>query len=92
MYIGKPIVETASIEGGYCNYYKNNPEQLEEVCNQIDTNVCASTSCCVLLGGAKCVSGTEKGPTMISNYSDKSFPNKDYYYYQSKCYGNCPKQ
>jgi len=92
MFIGQPIVETSSIQGGVCNYYKNNPDQLEQACQHMDPNVCASTSCCVLLGGAKCVSGSENGPNMKSHYSNTLIPNRDFYYYQSKCYGNCPRQ
>jgi hypothetical protein len=92
MFIGKPMVETSSIQGGVCNYYKQNPDQLEQACQHMDPNVCASTSCCVLLGGAKCVSGSENGPYMKSHYSNTLIPNRDFYYYQSKCYGNCPRQ
>jgi len=92
MFIGKPMVETSSIQGGVCNYYKNNPDQLEQACQHMDPNVCASTSCCVLLGGAKCVSGSQNGPKMKSHYSNTLIPNRDFYYYQSKCYGNCPRQ
>jgi len=44
----------------------------------------------VLLGGQKCVAGNENGPTMKANYSDFLVLNKDFYYYQGKCYGNCP--
>ena len=92
MFIGEPVVETSSIQGGVCNYYKNNPDQLEQACQRMDPTVCASTSCCVLLGGAKCVSGSENGPKMKSHYSNTLIPNRDFYYYQSKCYGNCPRQ
>lgn len=75
--------------GGICNQYKDQPLLLEEACQKLNGNVCASTSCCVLLGGSKCVSGNERGPTVKSNYSDLFVPNRDYYYYQGKCYGNC---
>jgi hypothetical protein len=92
MNIEKPVVRTNSVQGGICNFYAKNPDQLETACNEIDEKVCASTSCCVLLGGAKCVSGNASGPTMKSNYSDTKISNRDYYYYQSKCYGNCPNQ
>lgn len=92
MYIGKPIVETSAVQSGMCNYYKNNPDQLEQACQKTDTSVCASTSCCVLLGGAKCVSGNENGPKMKSHYSNTMIPNRDFYYFQSKCYGNCPRE
>ena len=81
---------TASIKGGICNYNKANPEELEQACQNVDANVCASTNCCVLLGGSKCVSGTENGPNKPSNYSDPLLQNRDFYYYQGKCYGNCP--
>jgi hypothetical protein len=84
------IKDPAHIKGGICSYYKNQPQQLENACNSVDKNLCASTSCCVLLGGAKCVSGNENGPIVRSNYSDVYIPNRDFYYYQGKCYGNCP--
>jgi hypothetical protein len=61
----------------------------EQKCNQIDSNTCGSTNCCVLLGGQKCVAGDENGPSIKSNYSDFLITNRDYYYYQGKCYGNC---
>jgi hypothetical protein len=85
-----PVLNSASISGGICARYKIDPDRLENECNKITGNVCASTSCCVLLGGSKCVSGDEKGPTMKSNYGDTMIKNRDYYYYQGKCYGNCP--
>lgn len=80
----------AYMYGGVCTYYKDQPAKLEEACQKMDSNTCASTSCCVLLGGKKCVSGNEQGPTVRSNYSDVYVPNRDFYYYQGKCYGNCP--
>ena len=75
---------------GMCAYHKNNPEQLEEACQGTDVNKCGSMSCCVLLGGVKCVSGNETGPTQKRHYSDIYVKNRDYYYHQGKCYGNCP--
>jgi hypothetical protein len=75
---------------GFCDANKNNPVETETQCGKMDKSACASTSCCVLLGGAKCVAGNQSGPTMKANYSDISLLNKDYYYYQGKCYGNCP--
>lgn len=76
--------------GGVCTTYKDQPAKLEEECQKMNPNNCASTSCCVLLGGKKCVTGNEQGPTVRSNYSDVYVPNRDFYYYQGKCYGNCP--
>ena len=78
------------LKQGICNKYKDHPQLLEEACQRMDGNLCASTSCCVLLGGSKCVSGNAQGATVKSNYSDIYVPNRDYYYYQGKCYGNCP--
>lgn len=75
---------------GFCDANKTNPVETEIQCGKIDKSACASTSCCVLLGGAKCVAGNQGGPTMKANYSDIGLLNKDYYYYQGKCYGNCP--
>jgi hypothetical protein len=75
--------------GGFCEANKNNAIELETQCGKIPKDACASTSCCVLLGGSKCVAGNQSGPTMKANYSDVSILNRDYYYYQGKCYGNC---
>jgi len=85
-----PITSASYIQGGICSYYKDNPTGLEQACNNVDSNTCASTSCCVLLGGSKCVSGDETGAKMKANYSDIYVKNRDYYYFQGKCYGNCP--
>jgi hypothetical protein len=85
----KPVYDTASQLGGFCSFNKNSGVNTETACLKLDKNTCASTSCCVLLGGAKCVAGNENGPTMKSNYSDIYLKNKDFYFYQGKCYGNC---
>lgn len=82
-------VPVSSELGGFCEHAKTNPTELEVQCNRLPTDVCASTKCCVLLGGHKCVSGDERGPKMKSNYTDPFIRNKDLYYYQGKCYGNC---
>jgi hypothetical protein len=83
------VYPTPDMLGGYCQQLKNDPTALELKCNSVSGNDCASSQCCVLLGGAKCVSGDEKGPFRKENYSDTTLTNKDYYYYQGKCYGNC---
>jgi hypothetical protein len=85
----KPVYNTASQLGGFCSADSLMPEAIEKKCNSLDLNTCASTSCCVLLGGSKCVSGDENGPKYKSNYGDISIKNKDQYYYQGQCYGNC---
>lgn len=84
-----PVYPSSMIASGFCNYYKNDAITIEQKCNQLNPDTCASVSCCVLLGGRKCVSGDEKGPVMKANYTDDSIVNKDVYYYQGKCYGNC---
>jgi hypothetical protein len=84
------FMDTASTLGGQCEYYKNSPIKLEEVCNATRPDKCASMSCCVLLGGSKCVAGNESGPIMKSNFADIFVKNRDFYYYNGKCYGNCP--
>jgi len=84
-----PIKDSASMEADFCKHYKNSPDKLEEICRSTDKNKCGSTSCCVLLGGSQCVYGNENGPYMKANYSDIFIRNKDFYYFQGKCYGNC---
>jgi len=84
-----PVYNSASELGGFCSQKKSFPYDLEQKCNSLDKNTCGSTSCCVLLGGSKCVSGDANGPTMKSNYSDIFVKNREQYYHQGKCYGNC---
>jgi hypothetical protein len=84
-----PLYNTASMKGGFCTQNKDFPNVLEANCNALDVNTCGSTSCCVLFGGTKCVAGGVRGPTLPANYSDIFVKNKDVYYYQGKCYGNC---
>jgi hypothetical protein len=86
-----PVYNTASALGGFCTQDKNDVTSIEEKCGALDLNTCASTSCCTLLGGQKCVAGNQNGPRNIANYSDYNLKNKDFYYYQGKCYGNCQK-
>jgi hypothetical protein len=77
-----PIYDMASMQKGFCKYYENQPDKIEQVCNRLNKNGCASTSCCVLLGGSKCVAGNENGPKFKTNYGDVFVKNKDYYYHQ----------
>jgi hypothetical protein len=85
----KPIANPAKIKSGFCSHYKHSPIKLEEACQATDINSCSSTSCCVLLGGSKCVSGNAKGPFQKNNYGDITIQNPEYYYFQGTCYGNC---
>ena len=85
----KPIHDSASIKGGFCKYNLMNPHKIEEQCLKLDKNVCASTDCCILLGGSKCVAGKKSGPLFKSHYNDPSLKKKDHYYHKGHCYGNC---
>jgi hypothetical protein len=85
----RQVKPTSSMLGGFCGQLSSDPTALEQKCNSLDNTVCASTDCCVLLGGSKCVAGNERGPKMTANYSDVTIRDKDYYYYKSKCYGRC---
>jgi hypothetical protein len=84
-----PITNSAQIASGFCKHYKDSPTKLEEACQATDKNACSSTSCCVLLGGSKCVSGNSKGPFQKKNYGDITIKNLEYYHFQGTCYGNC---
>jgi len=75
---------------GFCEENKVSPLLLEEKCGILNPETCSSTSCCVLLGGSKCVSGNANGPSMKQNYGDVFIRNKDFYTHMGKCYGNCP--
>jgi hypothetical protein len=72
---------------GFCK--KSTPELQEETCNNLSKDLCPSTSCCVLLGGEKCVAGNKTGPSIKRNYGDTFVKNKDVYFYEGECYGNC---
>jgi hypothetical protein len=82
-------LDAATMMGGACSYYKDQPAKLEEMCLAVDKNNCGAMSCCVLLGGSKCVSGDALGPRNKLNYGDITLRDKDYYYHDGKCYGNC---
>jgi len=81
--------DTPDMIAGFCMQERNNPMKLEETCMAMDKNTCASSQCCILLGGSKCVAGNEQGPTNASHYNDTLLKNREYYYYQGKCFGNC---
>ena len=87
----QPMYIESKQDIGFCEFNKNSVDKIEEQCNKLDKNVCSSTGCCVLLGGSKCVAGNNTGPLLKSNYGDIFIRNKDVYYHQGKCYGNCSK-
>jgi len=83
---------TQSIEDMYydvCLSTEHSIMEREAKCNALDKTKCMASGCCVLLGGEKCIAGSQKGATNRSNYSDHTIINRDYYYYRNKCYGNC---
>jgi hypothetical protein len=84
------VRNTATSQSGFCESTKSSVLEREAKCNALDTNVCGSTDCCVLLGGSKCVAGNKNGPSIKSNYSDITIVNRDYYYYHGECFGHCP--
>ena len=83
------IFDSATQKSGFCDATKSSKYEREQKCNQISLDTCASTNCCVLLGGEKCVAGDINGPSIKANYSDFLITNKDYYYFDGNCYGNC---
>jgi hypothetical protein len=80
-----------SSKGSFCTSTPNDKSELERKCGKLTKRNCKTIDCCVLLNGAKCVTGDEHGPTFASDHkSDK--PGDDYWYYKGDCYGNtCPK-
>lgn len=85
-----PITNAPYLQGGFCKQYANDDQTRNAKCNTLSQDTCASTECCVLVGGTKCVAGGTEGPTIKSVFSDVTIPNRDYWYYQGKCMGNCP--
>jgi len=85
-----PITQAPYLYGGFCKQNSQNKQAIDDKCRTLDKDVCASTECCVLLGGQKCVAGNERGPSIKNSYSDFTIVNRDFYYYSGKCYGNCP--
>ena len=73
----------------FCKSHEGASDTLEKSCNNLTNNNCNSVSCCISLNGSKCVAGKQNGPTFQTDPSGNKI-NFDYYYYQNKCYGNCP--
>jgi hypothetical protein len=85
-----PITNAPYLQGGFCKQYEKDDLTRNAKCTALDSETCASTGCCVLVGGTKCVAGNEKGPVLKTTFSDVTIKNRDYWYYQGKCVGNCP--
>ena len=63
------------------------PAQIEDKCKRLTKNNCKLSKCCVLLDNSKCVSGSETGPTFLTDKKNKKIVFNNYIY-NSKCYGN----
>jgi uncharacterized protein YhhL (DUF1145 family) len=64
------------------------PEEIEKKCKKLTNSNCKLTKCCVLLNNNKCVSGSETGPTFLTDKNNNKI-EFDSYIYDSKCYGKC---
>lgn len=75
-------------KGSFCTSDANDKSELERKCGKLTKTNCKDISCCVLLNGAKCVTGDSHGPTFESDHKS----GDDYWYYKEKCFGkSCPK-
>jgi hypothetical protein len=79
-----PPVVSDDIGAGFCQLSQSN---IDHICNRLDSNTCSSMSCCNVLDGGKCVGGDKNGPFYPNTIND--IINRDFYYYQGKCYGSC---
>lgn len=79
-----PPKPPAYAPNGICEKYQADKLGREHACSALDINTCASTTCCVAIGGNQCVAGNQYGPTFPKTSAT------DYYYFQGQCYGNCP--
>lgn len=75
----------------FCQSFLNDSshQDLEGACEKLTNKNCLETSCCVYYND-KCAAGSSDGPTYKSDKDGNPF-TIDYYYYQKKCYGKCPK-
>ena len=75
---------------GFCNANVGNSNSLNQKCQQLTSDNCKSTSCCVWTSEQQCVAGKSDGPTFNTNKHGKT-QILDYYYFENKCYGEkCP--
>lgn len=75
---------------GFCNSNVGNSNSLNQKCQQLTSDNCKSTSCCVWTSEQQCVAGRVDGPTFNTDKHGKT-QKLDYYYFENKCYGEkCP--
>ena len=87
------------VKDGFCETHKNDNHALEKDCNTFNEKNCKASGCCVwakMKGDASkqastCVAGNKHGPIFRTDDSGKRL-DVDYYYYDNKCYGNCPTE
>jgi len=77
---------SSSLGVGFCNSAKTLNE-VDATCSGLDSNTCSSMACCNVLEGGQCVGGDKTGPFFPDSIS--GIVNRDFYYYQGKCYGSC---
>lgn len=75
----------SSHEKSFCRTSTNAITTQEEKCKKLTAYSCKQVDCCVLLNGAKCVSGGQNGPNFF--HEDKKVGDDYYYYHKNKCYG-----
>lgn len=84
----------AKLKAGFCKSHLGKPAELETECAKLSKHSCTATSCCVwasMDSKESCMSGNKHGP--IFKHGSKESPKTlDYYYFENKCKGNCPRQ
>ena len=76
---------------GFCDSYRGKSDMLEQACSRLNKNKCLQTSCCIYTDLYKCSAGTVDGPIYKTDLDGKLITH-EYYYYNDKCYGDCPAQ
>jgi hypothetical protein len=82
---------STDLEKDFCKSFLGKSNKLEKQCDQLTKSNCKSSPCCVFVDNHKCVAGGANGPTFETKPNGSKI-NMDYYYYQNKCYGDCPKK
>jgi hypothetical protein len=81
------------LEAGFCKTHLGKPAELETACGKMSKHSCTATSCCVwasMDSKESCVSGNQHGP-IFKTHKNGAPKTLDYYYFENKCSGNCPK-
>lgn len=80
------------LKTGFCKSHLGKPSELETECGKLTKNSCSTASCCVwasMNSVESCVSGNKDGP-IFKNGTPNAPKTLDYYYFENKCFGNCP--